>query len=155
MDFKLSLILHGSGCQIRGFRESLDKFRPAVGIATVIGDIDSYKNIEGIYDFGPGKSETEKNCVSSGDIGYGYPVWVFQVRAVFWHIKSGVGKGRRLFAAWISFICLWPYLNVRAKQSKPSFIAMAKVVAESSPPLSKTMAFLFFCVISWPCQSCQ
>ncbi len=47
------------------------------------------------------------------------------------------------FAASISRWCRWPYLKVRAYSSNPSSLAMARVVAESGPPLSSTTALSF------------
>jgi len=49
---------------------------------------------------------------------------------------------RGLGLASVSRLCRWPYAKVKAWQRKPSLRAMAKVVAESRPPLSKMTAFL-------------
>src|SRR5262249_9706325 len=56
-----------------------------------------------------------------------------------WRAAPRLRATRR--AASTSTACRWPYWKVKAQGSKPSPRAMARAVAESMPPLTRTTAF--------------
>ena len=58
------------GCEVSGFLKSSYKFSPAVGIAAVVGGVDTNENIESPQILGPGKCVTQKYCVAGGYISW-------------------------------------------------------------------------------------
>ena len=73
---------------VRGY-----EFRPAVGVAAVVGCVYTYENIKCSEDFCPGQCIAEENRVTGRNISNRDIVSGIQLRAFFWDFNRVVGQG--------------------------------------------------------------
>jgi len=93
----------GCGGEVGCLLEGGDKFRPAVGIAAIIGGIDADKDIERAQNLGPGEGVAQEYRIAGRDVSCRDLGRVVQAGPVHGYVNGLIGQGRAAECGQVDF----------------------------------------------------